>query len=108
VTSVILLAAAAITAVAYPGVPVSRSSADGRALFVQRCGGCHLQGGFGTVTIARRSPGEPSLLVERHPPADLVRTVVRNGFRSMPPIRRAEVDDAQLAKISAYLGGAGK
>jgi hypothetical protein len=60
------------------------------------------------VTIARRDPGAPDLLAERHPPADLVRTVVRNGFRSMPPIRKSEVDDAQLGRISAYLGGTGK
>jgi cytochrome c5 len=62
---------------------------DGHALFNERCGGCHLQGGFGTMAIARSHSGEPALLAERHPAADLVRAVVRNGFRSMPPIRRA-------------------
>jgi mono/diheme cytochrome c family protein len=80
-------------------------ASDGRELFTARCGGCHLEGGFGTGAIARSHPGEPSLLAQRRPPADLVRAVVRNGYRSMPPIRRAELDDAALGSIAGYLAG---
>ena len=83
-------------------------SPDGHTLFINRCGGCHLEGGFGTVAIARSHPNEPALLAERHPPADLVRAVVRNGYRSMPPIRRAELDDAMLGRIASYLAGKGE
>jgi mono/diheme cytochrome c family protein len=99
------LLAAAVLATATPPAPPPMS---GQALFVQRCGGCHLKGGFGTAAIARSDPGKPDLLAERHPPADLVRTVVRNGYRSMPPIRKTELDDAQLGRISAYLEGTDK
>lgn len=81
---------------------------DGEALFVRRCGGCHLEGGFGSNAIARWHPGEPALLTARHPPAAQVTAVVRNGYRSMPPIRRAELDDAVLARIATYLSGEGK
>tara|TARA_A100001391_G_scaffold130111_6_gene89449 strand:- start:3097 stop:3432 length:336 start_codon:yes stop_codon:yes gene_type:complete len=76
----------------------------GQELFVERCGGCHLEGGFGTRVLARRVPeGQAELEKRELLPAALVTLVVRRGLGSMPQIREAELSDADLAAIAAYL-----
>jgi (+)-pinoresinol hydroxylase len=35
--------------------------------------------------------------------AALVQTVVRTGIGSMPPLRKSELSDADLAAVAAYL-----
>jgi mono/diheme cytochrome c family protein len=97
----IVLAGAALSAEAQ----TASDPARGHALYVERCGGCHLEGGFGTRVLERRVPEGEAALEER---GDLqpafVMAVVRNGLGSMPQIREAELDDADLAAIAAYLG----
>lgn len=76
----------------------------GQALFAQRCGGCHLEGGFGTRVLSRRVPEGQARLEDREIlPAGLTIAVVRGGIGSMPQIRAAELGDADLAAIAAYL-----
>jgi mono/diheme cytochrome c family protein len=77
---------------------------DGQTLFRSRCGVCHLAGGTGTFMLGRRLGPSNALLAERTnlDPA-YVRQVVRNGIVSMPRITRAEVSDAELQGIIAYL-----
>ena len=82
--------------------------ADGNAdaaLFRDRCGGCHLENGFGTRVLARRVPEGQAELEHRTglTPA-FVTLAVRRGIGSMPQIRAAELPDDQLARIAAYLG----
>ena len=83
---------------------VAAEPAPGEALFVHRCAMCHRDGGTGTFMLGRRLGPERALLERR---ADLVpdyvRTVVRGGLNSMPPLSRVEVPDADLAAIAAYL-----
>ncbi len=92
-------------ALALPSSAASGPPAPGgQDLFVEKCGGCHLKGGFGTRVLARRVPeGEAELAVRKTLPAAYVAMVVRRGVGSMPQIREAELSDAQLAAIAAYL-----
>ena len=82
---------------------------DGRQLFRNRCGYCHMAGGMGTnVLAARIKAGQmsagPALLEERSDlTPDDVRTVVRNGKVAMPRLSRVEVTDPELDAIAAYL-----
>jgi cytochrome c553 len=81
----------------------SSKSAD-EALFVEKCGMCHRQMGMGTVILARRMKPEVALLEARdNLTAALITTAARQGIGNMPRISRAEVSDAQLARITAHL-----
>ena len=78
----------------------------GRELFLARCGGCHLENGFGTRVLARRVPPGQALLERREGlDGELVKLVVRRGLGSMPQIRRTELSDGDLALIARYLEG---
>lgn len=86
-------------------LPVA-AQAPGEQFFLKKCGLCHLEGGTGTLMLARRLGQDRSLLRRR---ADLdasyVKLIVRSGLRSMPALTRVEVTDAALADIAAYLAG---
>jgi mono/diheme cytochrome c family protein len=74
---------------------------QGKKLFEQRCGFCHLAGGTGTIMLARRLGKERSLLAER---TDLTaEKITRVGINSMPPHNRIEVPDSELDLIAIYL-----
>jgi len=79
-------------------------SPAGQALFRRHCGPCHLQGGTGTFMLGRRL-GEQNALLESRTNLDdaYVRAVVRGGIQSMPRLSRAELPDADLARIAQYL-----
>lgn len=82
--------------------PATQSS--GEALFVEKCGLCHLEGGFGTRVLSRRVPEGQALLQNRETlPAAYTTLVVRRGIGSMPQIRAAELGDTELAAIARYL-----
>lgn len=77
---------------------------SGKALFVNQCGGCHLERGFGTRVLSRRvAAGEAMLEARKDLNALYVTTVVRHGIGSMPQFRKAELSDAKLAAIATYL-----
>lgn len=102
-----LAPALALASVAGPAVLAEDAApalAGGEALFTEKCGLCHLAGGFGTRVLQRRVPEGQSLLQDRAAlPAAYTTSVVRRGIGSMPQIREAELSDAQLAAIAAYL-----
>lgn len=79
--------------------------AKAKALYDERCGTvCHAKGGIGTFNLERRLGAENSILAERTDlNAALIEHVVRHGINSMPYLTRAEVPDAELKLISAYL-----
>lgn len=96
-------AAASPSALAEDTPPIA---AVGEGLFVEKCGQCHLEGGFGTRVLQRRVPEGQALLQDRTGlPATYTSVVVRRGLGSMPQIREAELTDAQLAEIASYLEG---
>jgi mono/diheme cytochrome c family protein len=87
-----------------PAMATAAEPAPGEALFVHRCAPCHRDGGTGTFMLGRRLGPERALLERRTDLIpDYVRTVVRSGVNSMPPLSRVEVPDADLAAIAAYL-----
>ncbi len=65
---------------------------------------CHRDGGMGSGLLSRRYPkGQEQLEARTNLSAVFVATVVRHGLNNMPAVSRAEVSDAQLASIAAYL-----
>jgi cytochrome c553 len=81
----------------------SSKSAD-EALFVEKCSMCHRQMGMGTVILARRMDPKLAMLETRSDlTVEMITSVARQGVGNMPRISRAEVSDAQLARIAAYL-----
>lgn len=98
-----LAAVSGVLAKDRPATPTS-GGATGEALFVRKCGICHLDGGTGTMMLARRLGDNKALLAQR---SDLspryVETVVRRGINSMPTITRVELSDAELGAIVKYL-----
>lgn len=77
---------------------------DGERMFQRRCGVCHLEGGMGTMVLARRLPPDQATLKDRSglQPEFIVSTV-RNGMGAMPRMTRVDVTDAELNAIAAYL-----
>lgn len=82
----------------------TQTAAEGREIYLARCGGCHLEGGFGTRVLERRVAEGQAVLERRDVlPAALVVSAVRLGVGSMPQMRPAELSDAELAAIARYL-----
>jgi len=82
----------------------ARSATEGETLFVRECGICHLEGGTGTMMLARRLGEDKALLHRRTDlPPQYVEAVVRRGINSMPTITRVELPDAELRAIVGYL-----
>jgi mono/diheme cytochrome c family protein len=115
---------AATAASAWSALPASGNSNTGDPLerrgnevFSQRCAACHspipteiygpvmLPPMPGTQALAARYRGEiPAALEERTDlVAEYVRTVVRNGYISMPFFRPTELSDEDLEALLAYL-----
>ena len=91
---------------AYPTAVRPAVATKGDALFAANCAACHDARGFGTRVLTRRVPAGQAELIKRDSlPAPFVVAVVRNGLGAMPAFRVAELDDAQLALIAAYLEG---
>jgi (+)-pinoresinol hydroxylase len=90
--------------------------ARGKAVFVKACAPCHGadRGDFGramlpgTDALRIKYKGQlPALLEQR---SDLtpaaIRTFVRRGTFSMPPLRKTEISDAEIDAVSAYIADA--
>lgn len=77
----------------------------GAKVYGRWCVECHNSRGFGTVKLKERYQGSvPAVLDQRKDlNADLVKYIVRNGISFMPPFRKTEVTDSDLAALSAYL-----
>lgn len=91
---------------AFRGVMQDRTSkSPNEALFVEKCAMCHRQMGMGTVILARRIDPKRAMLETRNDlTADFIKSAARQGIGNMPRISRGEVSDAQLVRITAYLG----
>lgn len=83
---------------------VPPGSSDGKALFHEKCAMCHGPGGMGTGLLARRMDPNIAELEKRDDlTPDFVTQAARMGIGNMPAITRAEVSDAQMRAIAAYL-----
>lgn len=105
-------AALAVTAAALaPAVGLAQPSAAdaGKDVYDQWCTPCHGAGPGkpGTMVLEQRYAGRlPALLEER---TDLtsatITTFVRGGVGVMPPFRKTEITDSELAAMIRYLTG---
>jgi len=97
------LIAIAIAALAAAG-PAFAAEPPGQEIFQRQCGMCHAEGGTGTFMLGRRLGPDNALLAERRNLIEpYVKRVVRYGLNSMPRFTRAELPDASLDAIAAYL-----
>jgi (+)-pinoresinol hydroxylase len=92
---------------AAPPAALSAQLGRGKAVFDEWCAGCHARGPRQPGTQALQAlykGGKPAALEDR---TDLVpkltETFVRKGVSVMPPFRKTEISDAQLADLAAYL-----
>lgn len=77
---------------------------DGKALYLKKCGICHLPGEMATNILTRRLGKERGVLAKRDDltPA-FIRGVARGGQLMMPRFSRVEVSDPELSAIAGYL-----
>lgn len=102
VTTALRTAVLCIAVAATPSLAADAGS--GERLYVEKCAMCHRDNGMGTGLLSRRYPkGQEQLEQRTNLSAAFVTTVVRNGLLNMPPLARAEVSDAELEQIAAYL-----
>lgn len=94
------------------------SAERGRPLFQQKCQPCHGtepsdQGHAmlpGTDALRLKYKGAvPAALEQRKDlTPDAIKVFVRRGTWSMPPFRKSELSDADIADISAYIAAAAR
>jgi mono/diheme cytochrome c family protein len=116
--ALVLLAAGSLAcrpaAAAQETVPQdAATAARGKALFTRLCAPCHGadhsdQGRAmlpGTDALRIKYKGTlPALLEQRTDlTPQVIRTFVRRGTWSMPPLRKTEISDAQIDAVSAYI-----
>jgi len=92
---------------------VAGLAATGQPIFQRQCAPCHGQGPGddgpptlpGTAALQRKYQGElPAALEKRSDlTAETIRFFVRNGSGAMPSFRKAELSDADIDAIAAYL-----
>jgi mono/diheme cytochrome c family protein len=88
----------------------------GRTVFAHYCAPCHASGRGadgapmlpGTHALSLKYRGsKPALLEQRSDLSfEVIKTFVRNGVASMPPLRKTEVTDDDLKAIAVYLANA--
>ncbi len=81
----------------------------GESVYARWCSHCHGdgRGNPGTQSLQVKYGGKvPAVLLERTDlTAAAVTQFVRQGVLSMPPFRKTEITDAELAALSAYVAG---
>jgi len=77
---------------------------QGKRAYDHICVYCHSPGVWGTNRLSKRMDKEHAVLENRTDlSAAVIQTVVRTGIGSMPPLRKSELSDADLAAVAAYL-----
>ena len=85
---------------------------SGEAVYQHWCAPCHAAGPGhpGTQSLQVKYAGKtPAVLLERKDlSAQAIGTFVRTGVLSMPPFRKTEVSDAELAALTSYITATAK
>jgi mono/diheme cytochrome c family protein len=104
---VTLLGGAAVAAALQCGAQEATDVVRGREVFQNWCAPCHAPGPRhpGTQALDVLYKGaKPAALEERTDLVpELTRAFVRSGVSVMPPFRKTEITDADLAALAAYL-----
>jgi mono/diheme cytochrome c family protein len=86
-------------------------AALGESVYKHWCVHCHSsgRGNPGTQSLQVKYGGRvPAVLLERTDlTAAAIAVFVRQGVQSMPPFRKTEITDAELAALSSWLAGGG-
>lgn len=92
---------------------LTKADLPGRTIFERQCAPCHGAGPGddgaamlpGTAVLQRRYEGDPPGALELRDDldGDALRLFVRNGIGAMPSFRKAELSDADIDAIAAYL-----
>ncbi len=88
--------------------PAAPELAEGKAVYAEWCAPCHADSmdlaGTNSLTIKYAGTDIPGALEDRTDlTAPVISYFVRNGVAWMPPFRRTEISDEELAALSAYL-----
>lgn len=92
-------------------VQVKLATSPGEQTYMKWCAECHASAiGPGTKALEKRYKGQvPAILQMRTGiPAELVTYTVRHGVGFMPPFRKTEISDLQLASLANYLSSVAK
>ena len=85
--------------------------ASGEQVYGRWCVHCHAsgRGNPGTQSLQVKYGGRvPAVLLDRTDlTAEAVAVFVRQGVQSMPPFRKTEITDAELAALSAWVASGG-
>jgi len=101
-----LTAALAVSAQDVEAPPTQATARTGPEIFADRCIFCHDARGWGTRSLARRTPpGQAELLQREVLPTVLVQYAVRRGVGSMPQFTPTEISDAELQVLAEWLEG---
>lgn len=83
---------------------LSPQQQQGKRAYNHICVYCHSPGVWGTNRLSKRMGKEKAVLENRTDlAAAAVQAIVRSGIGSMPPLRKSELSDADLAAVAAYL-----
>ena len=108
--SVMLVAASAWLLVGQP-VRAAEGAADGAQVYARWCVHCHDsgRGNPGTQSLQVKYKGQvPAVLLERKDlTPDAIAVFVRQGVLSMPPFRKTEITDRELAALSTWMASGG-
>jgi (+)-pinoresinol hydroxylase len=84
---------------------------QGEAVYQRWCVHCHSsgRGNPGTDSLQVKYKGTPpAVLLDRTDlTADAIKLFVRQGVLSMPPFRKTEITDAELAALSTWMASGG-
>jgi len=85
----------------------AKDVAQGEQVYARWCVHCHAagRGNPGTESLQVKYRGNvPAVLLERTDlTPEAVKQFVRQGILSMPPFRKTEITDAELAALAAYM-----
>jgi cytochrome c5 len=100
----ILTLALASTVASADDIALTLQQEQGKRTYNHICVYCHSPGVWGTNRLSKRMDKEHAVLENRTDlSAAVIQTVVRTGIGSMPPLRKSELSDADLAAVAAYL-----
>jgi mono/diheme cytochrome c family protein len=94
---------------AAPADTLAPRFAPGRAVYEKWCAACHDPGIIhpGTHALMTKYPGgrraSGAITAWTDLPASYVAFMVRHGMSVMPPFRKTEISDTELAALAAYL-----
>ena len=93
-----------------PGAAQDDAMSEGSAVYDYWCATCHAPGPNmpGTQALEVKYNGEiPAVLLERPGlTPEYIAAIVRSGISVMPPFRKTEITDQELAALGEYIAGA--